>query len=493
MFAKLFSRRHDSRRPLRAAVRQAVFETIEGRQYCDGTFGTAVALGQPAGLIVKTGSVDNGANHKDFYKFTTTQTSRLRVSLTKMTGDNADVFLYNSNNVGSQIGASTNAGLADDLIDLSNVGAKTYYVEVRYAGGGAKSNYQLGVLTDYAGNDFATARNVGAISATEKVFGDFVGNSDTADVYKFNSTKDGVVKVWLEGLSADADLKLYDVGGNEIKYSINGSTKGEVIYQGSGAATYFAKVYQFLQNTTNYKLHFSNLAIPADPVGDTLATAKDLGTIGTYTGSDWVVNKFDTDDYYKFTVAEQGTITVNCETQRSDLKVQILDKNGVQLSTVTTLKSGALATTSTSNPIGGVYYVRVSQGTTGANGSASPYKLTIIAPKDSAGNTQATAKQLTLAGGAAAANGFVGVVDQQDWYKVNVAAGKSLHAVINGLTDDADLFLFNSSGTQIDASQLGSTNVDTVDGSNLAAGTYFLKVSTFGTHNPKYHLDVSVV
>jgi hypothetical protein len=492
MLANWISRRRNFRRPQQAAVRQAVFETIEGRQYCDGTFGTATALGSPIGLIVKTGSVDAGSNHKDFYKITTPQAGRLRVSLTKMTGDNANLFLYNGASSGNQIGASTNGGTSDELIDLSNVGAKTYYVEVRYAGSGAKSNYQLGVMTDYAGSDTATARQAGSISSTEKVFQDFVGNSDQTDVYKFTSSKDGVVKVWLEGLSSDIDLKLLDSGGNEIKYSINTGTIGEVIYQGSSAATYYAKVYQYSTNTTNYKLHLSNLAIPSDPVGDTLATAKDLGTIGSYTGSDWVLNKFDTDDYYKFQVNETGPVSFTISKQRTDLKVQFLDKNGVPLTTNVTQKNGSPLTVSTPNPIGGTYYLHVFQATTGANGSASPYTLAINAPKDTAGNTMATAKALTLAGGAAAANGFVGVVDQQDWYKVSVAQGQTLHASISQLTDDADIFVFNSSGTQLAASAKGGTLVDSVNVSNLGAGTYFIKVSTYSTHNPKYHLDVSV-
>jgi hypothetical protein len=489
MLANWISRRRDSRRPLRTAARRAIVETVEGRQYCDGNFGNAVALGAPAGLIIKTGSVDNGANKHDFYKITTTQAGRLRVSLSKMTGDDADLILYNASNSGAQIGSSTNGGLSDELIDIASVPAKTYYMEVVYSGGGAKSNYQLGVQTDYAGNTTATSKLVGVVNSTEKVVKEFVGNSDKDDYFKFNTTSNGMITLKLDGLSGDADLQLLDSSGTLLKSSTLSGTQSETIFHGSAGATYFAHVYNYLSNTTNYSLHLKNAALPGDGGSNFAVSPTDLGTLGSKTINAFIVNKFDNHDYYKFFVAEPGPITVNLTGLKADLNISVTNPSNA---TVFSTKTGSNSESLTiANAAGGTYTIHIFQGVgAGDNGPASPYTLDINAPTDTAGNTKANAKTLTLAGGIATANGFVGDNDVEDWYKVTIPAGKTLHGTINMLTADADIELFDSNLVKLDSSSNNLTNPDTVDSAVLPAGTYYFRVFKF-SGNPSYRLTVT--
>src|SRR3954451_5996807 len=93
----------------------AIMEGLETRQFCDGSFGTAVALGAVSGLVVKLDHVDALANHKDFYKLTTSLPGRLRVTLDSISGGDADLFVYNGSQV--LIGSSVADGNAGEIVD----------------------------------------------------------------------------------------------------------------------------------------------------------------------------------------------------------------------------------------------------------------------------------------------------------------------------------------------------------------------------------------
>jgi hypothetical protein len=158
----LFGR--SSRQLTRAAAARAVVEPVETRMHCDGSFGNAVSLGAPIGLIVRSNAVDNSNVH-DFYKITTTRAGRLSVTLDQMSAGSADLFLYNGPSSGNKIGSSQLLGTSSELIDKASVPAGTYYFEVRHLPG-AQTSYRLSVQTDFAGNDLAHARSIGVLGTT---------------------------------------------------------------------------------------------------------------------------------------------------------------------------------------------------------------------------------------------------------------------------------------------------------------------------------------
>jgi subtilisin family serine protease len=115
----------------------------------------------------------------------------------------------------------------------------------------------------------ATARNLGTLVGSRS-FTDSVGGTDPLDLYRFDLDVSSNLNLFLNGLSADADLYLIqDLNSNGIVEtnevlgsSVRVGTAAETIsFNGLAAGTYFAFVYPY-QGTTNY-----NLGLSASPIG----------------------------------------------------------------------------------------------------------------------------------------------------------------------------------------------------------------------------------
>ena len=81
----------------------------------------------------------------------------------------------------------------------------------------------LNAPVDNAGNTLATARAVGALTATQS-FSDWVGSADTNDYYSFNVGTQSNFSLSLTGLSANADVQLLNSSGGVISSSTAGGT-----------------------------------------------------------------------------------------------------------------------------------------------------------------------------------------------------------------------------------------------------------------------------
>src|SRR5207248_780032 len=69
---------------------------------------------------------------------------------------------------------------------------------------------------------------------------------------------------------------------------------------------------------------------------------------------------------------------------------------------------------------------------------------------------------------------FVGEFDANDYYKFTLASPAKVTVSMTGLSNDADLKLLDSSGTQIAKSTLGGNSSETIVRS-LNAGTYYVE------------------
>jgi hypothetical protein len=161
--------------------------------------------------------------------------------------------------------------------------------------------------SDFAGNTFATARNI-TLSSTPTTFRDWVGSTDTLDYYRFTLNQASVVNFSLTGLSADAHLGLLDANGRWLARDWRSGTASESITRELNAGTYFIEVRQW-SGSTFYNLTASATAVP-DLAGNTFASARNI-TLGSTptTFSDWV-GSIDTLDYYRFTLNQASV--VNC-------------------------------------------------------------------------------------------------------------------------------------------------------------------------------------
>ncbi|MDB9387068.1 S8 family serine peptidase [Microcystis aeruginosa] len=221
---------------------------------------------------------------------------------------------------------------------------------------GQSSFVGLPSSVDLAGNTLATARAITVGSSTTS-YTDWVGSTDTNDYYRFSLANSGNFNLGLTGMTADADVQLLNSSGSVIAYSDNGGTVSESITRQLSAGTYYIRVYPYSGNT-NY-----NLAVSAtgggnvDLAGNTLATARAI-TVGSSTTSytDWV-GSTDTNDYYRFSLANSGNFNLGLTGMTADADVLLLNSSGSLIASST--NGGTTSESITRQLSAGTYYIRV--------------------------------------------------------------------------------------------------------------------------------------
>jgi len=226
------------------------------------TLATARAVG---GTLTATQSFSDwvgSTDTNDYYSFNVTTPSNFSLSLTGLTAD-ADVQLLNSS--GGVITTSANTGNTSESI-TRQLSAGTYYARVYRFSGDTNYNFSLNATAlpaDNAGNTLATARAVGALTATQS-FSDWVGSADTNDYYSFNVTTPSNFSLSLTGLTANADVQLLNSSGGVITTSANTGNTSESIASLLSTGTYYVRVYQSSGNT-NYSLSLNATAVAPTP------------------------------------------------------------------------------------------------------------------------------------------------------------------------------------------------------------------------------------
>ncbi|MEO0840379.1 MAG: S8 family serine peptidase [Cyanobacteria bacterium J06643_5] len=181
--------------------------------------------------------------------------------------DKGEIILYSNN--GSDLAESINTNLA----------AGDYYIEV-YSYDKRATNYRLtisGVPFDGAGNSLNNAREI-AVDSQTKSISDWVGKADSQDYYKFNLANTSDLKVAVDGLSADADLRLLSGEGNILLSSLNSGAASESITQTLEAGNYYLKLYSYNNSETYY-----NLKLSASPAQEIISDSSNIQPIPTST------------------------------------------------------------------------------------------------------------------------------------------------------------------------------------------------------------------
>ena len=124
------------------------------------------------------------------------------------------------------------------------------------------------------GNSLTTARNVVGVENGSINLTDFVGLGDANDFYRFDINTKSSFNLRLDGLRADADVRLIRDGnrngvfdfGESIGFSMKGGTIPDVInVPNLTPGTYYVQVYSFLDSSTNYNLNLSATSVPIMP------------------------------------------------------------------------------------------------------------------------------------------------------------------------------------------------------------------------------------
>jgi hypothetical protein len=111
------------------------------------------------------------------------------------------------------------------------------------------------IPTDNAKNTLATARNLGNLAGIRS-FADWVGFQDTNDYYRFTLNSSSNFSIFLDGMTANADLQLLNSFSSVIESSTTGGLTAEAIFGDLNVGTYYVRVYPVGSANTNYNLNF---------------------------------------------------------------------------------------------------------------------------------------------------------------------------------------------------------------------------------------------
>jgi|GEM_PF-1758817 len=335
-----------------------------------------------------------------------------------------------------------------------------------------------------------------------------VGGTDEGDVYSLTISEAGKYNFNLDGLSADADLALLDSTGEVIDFpQIDGSVS-ETIAVDLAEGDYYVAVITYDGAETSYTLDISpddvleppdgNVIVPTIDPGDSLDTAFDLGLLfETITVEESLAATTGDDlDLYEFTVDTAGEYSFNLDGLSANADLVLFNSADVDANGEVT----AIANANESTGIGaesivtdldaGEYYVGVltpdnvtteytlsaGNGTTVNEDSG----VEIITPPVDPGITIETAFDLGVVTGTVSVDESVGTVgvaeDTGDLYTFTVDEASEFTLSLDGLSANADLYLFSAeSGDIVGSSEATGTEAETLAG-ELAPGTYYAAV-----------------
>jgi hypothetical protein len=341
-----------------------------------------------------------------------------------------------------------------------------------------------------ANNSFAGATNLGNLNSVRRI-SDSVGSFDTQDYYRFTLSGNRL-NVALTGLSADADVRVYNAAGTQIAVSARGGTADDSINLSglTSGATYFVRVNQFSGNT-NYSLRLSN----SSP-NDLITSEVNVGNLAGVRNFSDSVNNGDTSDIYRFSLGTTSNVTARLSGLSADADVRIIrdrNGNGVVDAGEEIVRSAAGGSASEFINLQGLgagnYIAQVYQfsGSTNYNLQLTASAGRGFAPEPN--NTLGQAYNIGTLNGFRQFAGSVSTTDTSDFYRFNVGVNSNVSINLSGLTADADIRLFNSAGTLVASSTAGGTTPDNIL-RNLAAGSYSVQVSRF-SGAPSYTLSLS--
>jgi hypothetical protein len=219
---------------------------------------------------------------------------------------------------------------------------------------------------------------------------------------------------------------------------------------------------------------------------NTLATARDITIGATPTTYSDFVGSTDTNDYYRFSLGTTSNFSLDLTGLSADADVSLLNSNG---RVITKSTNGGTSSESITRQLNaGTYYVRVYpySGSTNYNLSLAAASATI---PDNAGNTLATARDITIGATPTTYSDFVGTTDTNDYYRFSLGTSSNFTLGLAGLSADADVSLLDSNGSVITSSTNGSTSSESI-GRQLSAGTYFVRVYPY-SGSTNYNLTLS--
>lgn len=328
---------------------------------------------------------------QDYYRFYLEKNSDINIQLEELDADvTLQLLQLKSNGTTRLIDSLTNSNSDTAEFQTDDLPAGVYYIGVAPSSAGNNTHYKMKLSANpdvgwvviplkISSGALMGANNLGILSGNRSVQGS-VGGADSSNLYRFEMPKTGQFDLSVTNMIANANVQLIDSQGNVIDKSGNSENQTESINRTLTAGTYYIQIYTTRKNadrtyvSTDYTLNLSSPVVyippPGDGLGDTLSTARNLGTLGTEKRISNSVGNDDPSDYYRFNLSDRKRFRSVLFPLETDEKAnfELLDSNG-----------NIIAQSSIQNGVGnlnkildkGTYYFHVYQ----ANGTKASYNL----------------------------------------------------------------------------------------------------------------------
>ena len=443
----------------------------------------------------------------DRHFFSISDESDVEIDLTGLKR-NANIALYDDDGtllLESRKGGRRNENISDTL-DPGD-----YYVDVEPQNQ-AKTKYNLDIFASSSGVDpdggpvpeTSLYNDIGNLTENynkvEEVGFGSGSSRDEVDYYKFELSEEKNLTISLNKLSADIDLELLDSSGSLIKDSRKGGKKNEKIEEELEPGTYYVGVEPKGGARGNYTL---NIKVPKpgssvdDDGGKPPENVTDIGVLTSYEEKDSIGRREksyrDVNDYRKFTLSAESSVDINLTNLKNNANLQLIDSDG---STVlnTSANGGRKDENINLTLEADDYYVRVfprgaAKTNYTLNMSASELDDSII-DNEPPGIPLGTfsADPLTQGGDLGFTEG--GKADTKDYYSFDITEAGFVEIKLDGLSDNADLRLYDETGeVELGSSAKSGDSPEEINNVFLSADTYV--VGVFGLGNQTFY-DLSI-
>ena len=445
----------------------------------------------------------------DFYRFTASSQVDFSLSLSGLKA-NANVRLLNGSL--APISIANRPGNQTEQISAT-LESGTYYIQVQFVGRRGNTRYNLSTSATSTppppppppdDGTIGTAFDIGVLTTTY-IKQDTIGTNDLVDFYKFTLNDIANLDVRVNGSAALRSIQLIRDQNN------NGLVdNGEVFAPPPFSSltpldipsgTYFIRVEGFTNVSSSYELTLVPTLfggnISPDP-GNTLPAASDLGILSGTRSIKEYVGILDTNDLYRFTLNDLSNLQVSVTASSSPARVQLVrDNNNNGL-----IDSGEIF--ASGEGLGLVAPARVNQdlpaGTYFINveprfNASTSYEINLGVTSfggnglPDPGDTLPTARDLGVLSSTTSLKEYVGVLDSEDFYRFTLSNAANLQARLAASSSIQALGLFQDTNNNglIDNNENISNGNFTRD---LQAGTYFIRVRSFGSFSTNYQVDL---
>ena len=195
------------------------------------------------------------------------------------------------------------------------------------------------------------------------------GTDNPTDTYRFSLTASRRIRIELRGLSANANLTLYNASGQVVARSLRAGTAVDSIVRSLGRGSYSIRVNAVATGTIDYRLFFSNESVAA-----TRQTAVYVGNLTymqqVYREQAGTVHRTgNRNDYYRFDLRATRTMRFELRDLSGNANLRILNSTGALIAQSS--RFGTVVDSLQRTLARGTYYIQV----TAAGGGTIDYRL----------------------------------------------------------------------------------------------------------------------